>query len=64
MVGDVLGEDILGAQRAGLHQIWVRGHADATFNADFVDKVIPEWTVETVADVPALLLPLTADPET
>jgi HAD superfamily hydrolase (TIGR01662 family) len=63
MVGDVLGEDILGAQRAGLHQIWVRGHADATFNADFVDKVIPEWTVETVADVPALLLPLTANPE-
>jgi HAD superfamily hydrolase (TIGR01662 family) len=62
MVGDMLGEDILGAQRAGLHQIWVRAEADPAFNADFVGKVIPEWTVDTVADVPALLLPLTADP--
>lgn len=62
MVGDLLGEDILGAQRAGLHQIWVQAEADPAFNADFVGKVIPEWTVDTVADVPALLLPLTADP--
>jgi HAD superfamily hydrolase (TIGR01662 family) len=62
MVGDVLGEDILGAQRAGLHQVWVRAHADEAFNAEFVGKVIPEWTVETVADVPPLLLPLTAAP--
>jgi putative hydrolase of the HAD superfamily len=62
MVGDLLGEDILGAQRAGLHQIWVQAEADPAFNADFVGKVMPEWTVDTVADVPALLLPLTADP--
>jgi putative hydrolase of the HAD superfamily len=62
MVGDLLGEDILGAQRAGLHQIWVKAEADPAFNADFVGKVIADWTVDTVADVPALLLPLTADP--
>jgi HAD superfamily hydrolase (TIGR01662 family) len=62
MVGDVLGEDILGAQRAGLHQIWVQAYADAAFNAEYVGKVVPEWTVETVAEVPALLGPLTADP--
>ena len=62
MVGDLLGEDILGAQRAGLHQIWVQAEADPAFNAEFVGRVIPEWTVDTVADVPALLLPLTADP--
>lgn len=61
MVGDLLGEDILGAQRAGLHQIWVRADADPAFNAEFQGKVIPEWTVDTVQDVPALLLPLAAD---
>ena len=61
MVGDLLGEDILGAQRAGLHQIWVRADADPAFNAEFVDRVFPEWTVDTIVDVPALLLPLTAD---
>jgi putative hydrolase of the HAD superfamily len=62
MVGDLLGEDILGAQRAGLHQIWVRADADPGFNAEFLDKVVPEWTVDTVVEVPALLLPLAADP--
>lgn len=62
MVGDLLGEDILGAQRAGMHQIWVRADADPAFNAEFVGKVTPEWTVDSVVDVPALLLPLTADP--
>jgi len=61
MVGDLLGEDILGAQRAGLHQIWVRAYADPGFNADFLGKVVPEWTVETVVEVPALLFPLTTD---
>jgi putative hydrolase of the HAD superfamily len=62
MVGDMLGEDILGAQRAGLHQIWVRGEADPAFNAEFSDRVIPEWTVETVREVPGLLESLAPDP--
>jgi len=62
MVGDLLGEDILGAQRVGMHQVWVRADADAAFNAEFQDKVFPEWTVDTVVDLPGLLLPLTADP--
>jgi HAD superfamily hydrolase (TIGR01662 family) len=62
MVGDLLGEDILGAQRAGMHQIWVRADADPAFNAEFLDKVFPEWTVDTIVDVPPLLLPLAADP--
>jgi HAD superfamily hydrolase (TIGR01662 family) len=62
MVGDLLGEDILGAQRAGLHQIWVSADADPAFNAEFVDRVFPEWSVDSIVDVPPLLLPLTADP--
>ncbi len=55
MVGDLLGEDILGAQRAGLHQIWVRGEADPAFNAEYMGVVVPEWTVETLEEVPPLL---------
>lgn len=55
MVGDLLGEDILGAQRAGLHQIWVRAEADPAFNAAFVDTVVPEATAETIEDVPRLV---------
>ncbi len=55
MVGDLLGEDILGAQRAGLHQIWVRAEADPAFTAEYMGVVIPEWTVETLEDVPPLL---------
>ena len=52
MVGDTLGEDILGAQRAGLHQIWVRGEADPTFNDEYLDTVHPEVIVESLDDVP------------
>jgi putative hydrolase of the HAD superfamily len=59
MVGDLLGEDILGAQRAGLHQIWVRAFADPAFNAEYLEKVIPEWAVDTVVDVPPLLADMT-----
>ncbi len=55
MVGDLLGEDILGAQRAGLHQIWVRAEADLRFNEEFIGVVVPERTAETIEDVPEIL---------
>ena len=51
MVGDMLGEDILGAQRAGLHQIWVQAEADPGFNQEHVGVVIPERTVAQLSDV-------------
>jgi len=51
MVGDMLGEDILGAQRAGLHQIWVQAEADPGFNQEHVGVVIPERTVGKLSDV-------------
>lgn len=52
MVGDMLAEDILGAQRAGLHQIWVRGEADPAFNDEFLDQVHPEVVVDSLSQVP------------
>jgi len=52
MVGDTLGEDILGAQRCGLHQIWVRAFADAQAVAAFDGLVRPEVTAGRLADVP------------
>jgi len=51
MIGDTLGEDILGAQRAGLHQIWVQAEADPTFNREHAGVVIPEVTVARLEDV-------------
>jgi putative hydrolase of the HAD superfamily len=60
MIGDMLGEDILGAQRVGLHQVWVRAEADPGSNAEFVGVVVPEWTVETLDEVPAILESLDA----
>jgi putative hydrolase of the HAD superfamily len=53
MVGDMLGEDILGAQRAGLHQIWVEAEADAALNQEHRGVVVPEVSVARLEDVPA-----------
>jgi putative hydrolase of the HAD superfamily len=52
MVGDMLAEDILGAQRAGLHQIWVRGEADPAFNDEHLDRIHPEIVVDSLDAVP------------
>jgi putative hydrolase of the HAD superfamily len=51
MVGDTLGEDILGAQRAGLHQIWVQAEADPIFNQEHMGVVIPERKAAELSDV-------------
>jgi len=52
MVGDTLGEDILGAQDCGIHQIWVRAHADPQAVAAFEGLVRPEMTAERLDEVP------------
>lgn len=51
MVGDMLGEDILGAQRAGLHQIWVQAEADPALNQEHAGRIVPEVTVARLEDV-------------
>ncbi|MCJ7513840.1 MAG: HAD family hydrolase [Anaerolineales bacterium] len=55
MVGDTLGEDILGAQACGLHQIWVRSLADPQGVATFEGIVRPEATAERLDQVPAAI---------
>lgn len=52
MIGDTLGEDILGAQRCGLHQIWVRTFADPQAVAAFEGIVRPEVTAGRLGEVP------------
>jgi putative hydrolase of the HAD superfamily len=52
MVGDTLGEDILGAQGCGLRQIWVRAFADPEGAAAFSGLVRPEVTTDHLVEVP------------
>lgn len=58
MVGDTLGADILGAQRAGMHQIWLRTAADRPDNQELAADVIPERTAQDLAEIPDLLAEL------
>ena len=58
MVGDNLGADILGAQNAGVHQIWLTTQADTPSNREHASVIVPEATAERITEVPALLLEL------
>jgi putative hydrolase of the HAD superfamily len=51
MVGDLLEADILGAQRAGIHQIWLRQGRELGSSAPF-EQVQPEAIVNDLAEVP------------
>jgi len=55
MVGDTLGADILGAQLAGLHNIWLTAQADHPANRAHRDTILPEASAAALADVPALI---------
>lgn len=61
MIGDTLGADILGAQRAGMRQIWLRTAADRTDNRALAGTVIPERTAEDLTEIPGLLAELDRD---
>jgi len=52
MVGDLLEADILGAQRAGIHQIWLRQGQELESTALF-EQVPPEAIVDELAEVPS-----------
>jgi putative hydrolase of the HAD superfamily len=59
MVGDNLAADILGAQNAGVHQIWLTTQADTPSNRERASVIVPEATAESITEVPALLQQLT-----
>lgn len=49
MVGDDLAWDIAGAQAAGIHAVWARGHAASGAAGD--GTVRPDRTVDTIAEL-------------
>lgn len=55
MVGDTLNADISGAQKAGMHQIWLR--RDLRPHEDPADEecIKPEQTADSLLEVPALI---------
>jgi putative hydrolase of the HAD superfamily len=55
MVGDTLGADILGANQAGMHSIWVTRRADTPGNRDHLDTIRPEAQAGALAEIPPIL---------
>lgn len=51
MVGDRLDQDILGAQRVGIHQIWLRRFAEPGQN----EEIKPEHTADSLEQLPSLI---------
>jgi HAD superfamily hydrolase (TIGR01549 family) len=66
MVGDTLDADILGAQRAGLHSVWLRSRDDARQEGDgyslpgALASIVPDAVVERLGDLPACVEGLSA----
>ena len=55
MVGDTLGADILGAQNAGVHNIWLDTGVDTPGNLAHADTIQPEFTARSLGEVPAII---------
>lgn len=60
MVGDTLAADILGAQNAGLHQIWLTAEADTPANRAHAGAILPEATAQSLYELPELIAQLGA----
>jgi len=55
MVGDTLGEDILGAQRAGLRSIWFTADADTPANRALEGSLRPDAATDDLLALPDLI---------
>ncbi len=55
MVGDTLGADVLGAQNAGVHNIWVDNGLETPDNAAHRDTIHPEYTARRLSEIPAII---------
>ena len=51
MVGDMLGADIIGAQRVGIHNIWITLDADHKENHQYKHIIVPEFTVKHLYEI-------------
>jgi HAD superfamily hydrolase (TIGR01662 family) len=55
MIGDSLMEDILGAQRAGVHQIWLKEHVDTIQNHETSLQIRPEAVANKFQEIPEII---------
>ncbi|MFP3854325.1 MAG: HAD family hydrolase, partial [Anaerolineales bacterium] len=55
MVGDTLNADILGGQRMGMRQIWLKTAADRPDNVAWRDRLEPDASLDHLRQVPPLL---------
>ena len=55
MVGDMLGADILGAQQAGLRNVWATMQTEREANAAHIHTIVPEAQIASLSELPALL---------
>jgi HAD superfamily hydrolase (TIGR01662 family) len=55
MVGDTLGADILGAQLAGLHNVWFSPYANHPANNAHRGNILPEAEIESLQELPGVL---------
>lgn len=62
MIGDTLGEDILGAQSARIFAVWITADADTQANRALAGTIRPDASVGALTDVPDLVLSLNGKP--
>jgi HAD superfamily hydrolase (TIGR01549 family) len=60
MVGDTLEADVLGAQRSGMHSVWIRSREDARQerqgrDEDSQPSILPDATIRNLGELPACL---------
>lgn len=56
MVGDSLGEDILGANNMGIASIWLTRRSDSPENRENINRIVPDHSVKNLDELPATLM--------